>query len=81
VVHQNEREVVPRVDHQAREALFSYLASLPIVSLKATFGLPAITGQLYSVRILYQWMQKDLKRKKENMLRTKKNGFRQIISF
>ena len=53
VLHQNEREVVPRVDPGARETRFSYLASLPIVSLKATFGLPAITGQLYSVRILY----------------------------
>ena len=53
VVHQKDREVVPRVDPQARDARFSYLASLPIVSLKATFGLPEITGQLYSVRILY----------------------------
>ena len=33
---------------------FSYLASLLIVSLKATLGFPAMTGQLYSVRILYK---------------------------
>lgn len=29
----------------------TYFASFPMVSLKATFGFPAITGQLYSVRI------------------------------
>ena len=37
---------------RARDTQFTHLASLPIVSLKATFGLPEITGQLYSVRIL-----------------------------
>lgn len=68
VVHQNKREVVPRVDSRARDAWFSHLASLPIVSLKETFGLPAITGQLYSVRILYQWTEK----RKKNV--TSKHG-------
>lgn len=47
------REAHPRVGYtRARSTQYSYLASLPIVSLKATFGLPEITGQLYSVRIL-----------------------------